>query len=1066
MIKNLLRLVLVVLVGTVVWMVRPCLGGENVVGDPPRGSFSSPHYRPMAMSGWFVFIANTPNNTLDVVDSRTLEVVKEIPVGIDPVSVAIRPDGQEVWVSNHVSDSVSVVDNDPNSLTRWNVIATIQDFDQHSATRFDEPVGIAFANDEKAYVALSSENQIAVVDVATRRIVRRLNIPAQDPRAIAVKHGKLFVLPFESNNQTQLSGGSGNKIDGDLVTFDAWQHSILNNNVLSLGHVVDIVKHPEVPDRDLFVFDTETDELVHSVKSLGTLLYGLAINTQGAVFVAQTDARNDVNGRAGTQKHGLGELENRPFLNQITRVDFRKASLSPTSQRWDLEPLPPHHPEADAALATPYAVEISQDDSVLVATAAGSDRLVTIDGATGQVLGMLDVGGVPRGLVLEHAQGVLKRGWVLNAVENSVSVVDLSDARQPKHLHTLGLEDPTAPELKRGRLAFETAKASSTKTFSCSSCHPDGHTDQLLWVLKTPVVSGGDQIMPRSTMPVRGLRDTEPYHWDGIPGDPYGGNNSANVHGDVPANSVEGDALSSIRNLIDGGLSSTMVFVGEHAKNDAGKAGFLSEAERDDMGAFLLSVPYPPAQRRPYTNEVTKRARRGFELFHVLGDDDPSKPRPNVCGDCHRMPFLVSTNTPGTGMDAPTWRGAYDRFLILPQGRLNLVEFPFYREVAERGQSEQEIWRFSWGGRERFNPVWDMVLEMSTGVSGAFGRQVTLDAETIKDSNVLKLWRALETASLEQAIELTGVGARLDSSEANSVHVRLTQDGRYQELTTEAPWSREELLREIRQGRLLLTLTGGSVELAVTGDPQPAIWTLGPIEKQRGRQKFPVVDPEHLQVVVSGRHLVQPCRIFLDGRRVEGDVQWEDERVTVELAELPEEGLHLLQLQNPDGQFTNDFILTSAATSPTKAKKQETNTEKTGETLGEILKRTEWEALLGDWVDEGSNGKGLKFSVQWRLKNRVLESQSVSPDQESLSMIGVNAADGKVFQVGADDQGGSHLGSWEFRKQGPAILTMGYTSGDGNQGELTLRYQLVEQDRLVLTIQLPNPITVRLKRVK
>jgi hypothetical protein len=417
-------------------------------------------------------------------------------------------------------------------------------------------------------------------------------------------------------------------------------------------------------------------------------------------------------------------------------------------------------------------------------------------------------------------------------------------------------------------------------------------------------------------------------------------------------------------------------------------------------------------------------------------------------------------------MDAPTWRGAYDRFLILPQGRLNLVEFPFYREVAERGQSEQEIWRFSWGGRERFNPVWDMVLEMSTGVSGAFGRQVTLDAETIKDSNVLKLWRALETASLEQAIELTGVGARLDSSEANSVHVRLTQDGRYQELTTEAPWSREELLREIRQGRLLLTLTGGSVELAVTGDPQPAIWTLGPIEKQRGRQKFPVVDPEHLQVVVSGRHLVQPCRIFLDGRRVEGDVQWEDERVTVELAELPEEGLHLLQLQNPDGQFTNDFILTSAATSPTRAKKQETNTEKTGETLGEILKRTEWEALLGDWVDEGSNGKGLKFSVQWRLKNRVLESQSVSPDQESLSMIGVNAADGKVFQVGADDQGGSHLGSWEFRKQGPAILTMGYTSGDGNQGELTLRYQLVEQDRLVLTIQLPNPITVRLKRVK
>ena len=28
----------------------------------------------------------------------------------DPVGIAVRPDGKEVWVSNHVSDSVSVID--------------------------------------------------------------------------------------------------------------------------------------------------------------------------------------------------------------------------------------------------------------------------------------------------------------------------------------------------------------------------------------------------------------------------------------------------------------------------------------------------------------------------------------------------------------------------------------------------------------------------------------------------------------------------------------------------------------------------------------------------------------------------------------------------------------------------------------------------------------------------------------------------------------------------------------------------------------------------------------------
>lgn len=139
---------------------------------------------------------------------------------------------------------------------------------------------------------------------------------------IAVRGDLLYVIPFKSNNKTQLSGGAKDDIDGDLVTFDAWEHSIRVNNVLSLGHVTDTIKHPDVPDRDLFFFDTKTDELVETVDTLGTLLCGLTVDSQGRVFIAQTDAPNDVNGRAGTKKHGVKEIENRAFLNQITRVRF------------------------------------------------------------------------------------------------------------------------------------------------------------------------------------------------------------------------------------------------------------------------------------------------------------------------------------------------------------------------------------------------------------------------------------------------------------------------------------------------------------------------------------------------------------------------------------------------------------------------------------------------------------------------------------------------------------------------------------------------------------------------
>jgi YVTN family beta-propeller protein len=1032
---------------------------RNVVGHP---TFVSPHANPIAVHADRVFVVNTPADTVDVIDAGTRKVVHRVSVGVDPVSIAVRPDGREVWVSNHVSDSVSVIDNDQDSPTYLNVIATVQEFGSKRATTFDEPVGIAFAGNDKAYVALSSENQVAVVDVASRKVTRQLTISAQDPRAIAVRDGKLYVIPFESNNKTQLSGGRKDDIDGDLVTFDAWEHSIVHNNVLSLGHVVDIIRHPEVPDRDLFVFDTKTDELVETVNTLGTLLYGLTVASDGTVFVAQTDARNDVNGRAGTKKHDLSQLENRAFLNQITRIDFGDKGQANQPRFIDLEPLPPQHPEPGQELATPFAIQISDDDATLVVSAAASDRVFTVDAASGEVLGRVDVDAVPRGIALQHYDGGLSSAWVLNTVANTVSFVDLTDREAPQVVSTITLDDPTHPAVKRGRMAFETAAASSTGTFSCASCHPDGHTDQLLWVLKTPVVTGGDQIMPRSTMPVRGLRDTEPYHWDGIPGDPYGGNNSANVHGSDPPNSDAGNPLSSARHLIDGGLASTMALFDEDHKNDEGKVGRLSAAERDDMATFLLCVPYPPAQRRPYTSEVTERARKGFELFHILGDNDPSKPKANVCGDCHRMPHLVSTNTPGTGMDTPTWRGAYDRFLILPQGRLNIVEFPFYRRVAERGQSEEEIWRFSWGGRERFNPVWNMVLEMSTGYSGAFARQVTLSKDSVGDEITLDLLDALENAALDAAVVLEGDGVRIAGDSSAAVQLQFGEGGRYYDEFREAPHTREELVREVVAGRLVVTFTAHLGENCDVDHPQPAIWTVGPIEKQRGAQQFPVLYPDQLEMLVSGRHVDKQARIFLNGHRVDGTVALEqNERVAIRLEELPEVGMHLLQLQNPNGQFSNDFIVTVAQAKPVHEQDDDLENPKT---LAEALKRSGWEDLVGDWVDEGLNGKGLKLSFRWKIEDRILEAKSIDPERTSVSLISVNAANGDIFQAGADSTGGSHLGTWQFKKDDEAVLNLGYTDGNGTPGQITLRYKLIDDHTLDFTVGLPQPIRIRLIR--
>ena len=877
------------------------------VGHP---TFNSPHASPIAVNGGYVFVANTPADTVDVIDASSRAVVARIDVGIDPVGLAVRPDGLEVWAANHVSDSVSVIDTNPKSLTYLQVVATVQDLDRETGvTRFDEPVGVAFASDAKAYVALSSDNQVAVIDVASREAIGRLAITAQDPRARVVRDGLLYVIPFESNNQTQISGCRG-RIDGELCTFDAQQHVVDNNNVLSLGIDVDIVKHPEVPDRDLYIFETANDTLVEIASTVGTLLYGLAVDSEGRVFVAQADARNDANGRAGTEKEGLAELENRAFLNRITRVDCGGGACGAPAFI-ELEPLPPVHPAPGRALATPFAIQVSEDDSTLVVSAAGSDKLFTVDAASGNVLGRTQVDAVPRGIALEsNADGGPSRAWVLNAVANTVSQVDVSDPSTPRVVATVTLDDPTHPAVKRGRIAFNDADASTTGTFSCESCHPDGHTDQLVWVLNTPVCDrqGCTQIPPRSTMPIRGLRDTAPYHWDGIPGDPYGGVNTANTRTQVPPNCSIGDEESCTRFLVDATLRTTMCLVGECPVNDEGKAGALSGAERDDLAKFVLSVPYPPAQRRSYSNVLSDDAMTGFKRFHMHGVPDGRDRRLNTCGNCHRMPFWVSTNTPGSGMDAPTWRGAYDRWLILPQGRWNVIDL---RSQFDRDNAfpERRIWGAARAERAVF---WDMVLEGSTGFSGAFARQVTLNRTSGDVPLTEDLLDALELSAREGAIALQGDGVFLGDAAATPVALQF-DDGSYVERGEDSEsFSRAELMVLAADGRFVGTFTARLGVNADVDHPQPAIWSVGPIHVQRGAQEFPSVSDG--SILVSGRHIQDGAIVFVNGRRVPGGVRCESgqppdcdgERVVIELQSPP--GIHFVQIQNPDGFFSNDFI--------------------------------------------------------------------------------------------------------------------------------------------------------------
>src|SRR4029453_5383989 len=86
--------------------------------------FESPQVNPIVLneSGTRLYVANTTSNSVSVVNTASNAVFAPIEVGQDPAALAVRPGANELWVSNHVSDTVSIVDIATGSPTENRVI--------------------------------------------------------------------------------------------------------------------------------------------------------------------------------------------------------------------------------------------------------------------------------------------------------------------------------------------------------------------------------------------------------------------------------------------------------------------------------------------------------------------------------------------------------------------------------------------------------------------------------------------------------------------------------------------------------------------------------------------------------------------------------------------------------------------------------------------------------------------------------------------------------------------------------------------------------------------------------
>lgn len=140
------------------------INSKKIVGKTFLGNNVNPHMVMMSPDGRYVVTGGTRANKAFIIDARTLELVKVIPVDIAPEHLAFSPDSRWYYQGNPDGDSISVID--MVSLTKVKTIPG-----------FVEPLNVTFSSDgSKAYVGNYGAHWVGVIDVRRHELLKKIQI--------------------------------------------------------------------------------------------------------------------------------------------------------------------------------------------------------------------------------------------------------------------------------------------------------------------------------------------------------------------------------------------------------------------------------------------------------------------------------------------------------------------------------------------------------------------------------------------------------------------------------------------------------------------------------------------------------------------------------------------------------------------------------------------------------------------------------------------------------------------------------------------------------------------------
>ena len=690
-------------------------------------SFESPQVHPLAITpdGTRLLAVNSPDHRLSVFDitGATPRLITEIPVGLEPVSVAPR-NNNEAWVVNWLSDSVSVV-----NLATGNVTRTIN--------VGDEPNDIVFAGGakERAFVCVSGTRQVKVFQPDSDQPSQVIELAGKSPRSLSRdnKGENVFVSVFESGNQTtiisaefvQESGGLPLPTPAMSPTLPPFPQTGIIVKSKGKKKWVDETGSTKwskfVPftlaDNDLFVIDALADKptVINTVNTIGTHIGNSVFDaTSNRLFVVNTESDNVVRFEP--------KVSGRFIKTQLGVVSFsdKKPKVSTVSLNPHIDYSKPESSEEDKAKSIAMPTDIVQDSSGrFYVSSTGSAKIGVLD-SNGVIQARIKVGDGPTGLAVDNQRRQL---YVLNRFEQTISIVNTTSQQESSRV-AIGY-NPEPNFVREGRQFLYGTEFSSHGDVSCASCHRNGHTDGLAWdlgdptgkvdVVKTRSFLGNGSFTfnlhpmkgPMTTQSLRGIVGTEPLHWRGD--------------------------REKLKNF-DGAFTSLL-----------GGKRKPTEAEMAKFEAFIKTFTYPPNPLqnldRTYPNPSSGPNPARGEKIYIQDRTDRGA---LACNFCHTtFPSGTGTNNlliPGQvllmsngrpepqPLKVPQLRGIYQKTGYLRQPGKQLSGYGFAHDgVFDTLLNFLKTVNFTFNNDSERQDVEAFVLALDTGTAPSVGAQITIN---------------------------------------------------------------------------------------------------------------------------------------------------------------------------------------------------------------------------------------------------------------------------------------------------------------------------------------------------